>query len=161
RDWLVRERITITFVPTVLAEQLLAASWPAETVLRSLLTGADTLHRRPPAGAPFTLVNNYGPTECTVVATSGTVRPQDDGGRHPSIARPIATREVLVLADTRPRAPAGEPGELCLAGAHVGRGYRNNPELTASRFVTHVPAEGPPLRIYRTGDRARLLPGGE
>ena len=57
--------------------------------------------------------------------------------------------------------PAGEAGELCLAGALVGRGYRNNPQLTASRFVTCSPAGGPPVRVYRTGDRARLLPGGE
>ena len=83
RDWLVAEGITVSFVPTVLAEQLLHATWPAGTRLRALLTGADTLHRRPPAGLPFALVNNYGPTECTVVATSGTVEPErrSRGGR--------------------------------------------------------------------------------
>ena len=160
RDWLVAERITISFVPTVLAEQMLHASWPTGTALQTMLTGADTLHRRPPAGLPFVLVNNYGPTECTVVATSGTVAP-DSGEGQPSIGRPIANTSALILDDALHPVPAGEAGELCFAGALVGRGYRNNPELTASRFVTYVPPSGSPVRIYRTGDRACLLPSGE
>jgi amino acid adenylation domain-containing protein len=161
RDWLVAERITISFVPTVLAEQLLHISWPAETALRILLTGADTLRRRPVAGLPFTLVNNYGPTECTVVATSGVVPANSDTDGSPSIGRPISNTTALILDDSWRPVPPGEVGELCLAGALVGRGYRNNPELTASRFVTYSPPLGPPVRIYRTGDRVRLLPSGE
>ena len=73
RDWLLAERITVSFVPTVLAEYLIGLPWPADTALRYLLTGADTLQRFPGCHLPFTLVNNYGPTECTVVSTSGTV----------------------------------------------------------------------------------------
>jgi amino acid adenylation domain-containing protein len=161
RDWLVAERITISFVPTVLAEPLLHVNWPPETALRMLLTGADTLRRRPAAGLPFVVVNNYGPTECTVVATSGTVAAVGDGDGPPPIGRPIANATALILDDALHPVPDGEVGELCLAGALVGRGYRNNPELTASRFVTCSPTAGPPLRIYRTGDRARLLAGGE
>jgi amino acid adenylation domain-containing protein len=161
RDWLVAEGITISFVPTLLAEQLLHMSWPAGTALRTLLTGADTLRRRPPAGLPFTLVNNYGPTECTVVATSGTVTPDGDADGPPSIGRPIANTVALILDDHLRPVPPGEVGELCLGGALVGHGYRNNAELTASRFVTYAPPSGPPFRIYRTGDRVRLLPGGE
>jgi amino acid adenylation domain-containing protein len=161
RDWLVAERITISFVPTVLAEQLLHTSWPTGTALRTLLTGADTLRRRPIAGLPFAFVNNYGPTECTVVATSGAVRPETDSDGLPSIGRPILRTTALILDESlRPVRP-GEIGELCLAGALVGRGYRNNPELTASRFVTYTPPVGQPLRIYRTGDRVRQLAGGD
>lgn len=163
-DWLVAEKITISFVPTVLAEQLLQASWPAETALRTMLTGADTLHRRPPAGAPFALVNNYGPTECTVVATSGVVA-LDAAGTDcespPSIGRPIANTAAFILDDALNPVASGEPGELCLAGAHVGRGYRNNPQLTAAKFVMYTSSGGSPVRIYRTGDRAKLLPNGE
>jgi amino acid adenylation domain-containing protein len=160
RDWIVTEKITISFVPTALAEQLLRTSWPAETALRLLLTGGDTLHRRPLAGLPFLVVNNYGPTECTVVATSGIVSPDGDAGR-PSIGRPIANATALILDDElRPVVP-GEVGELCIGGALVGRGYRNQRLLTANRFVTYVSASGESLRIYRTGDRARLLENGE
>ena len=74
RDWLVAEEITISFLPTVLAERVMGLEWP-HTALRFLLTGADTLHRYPSDNLPFKLINNYGPTECTVVATSGTVQP--------------------------------------------------------------------------------------
>lgn len=161
RDWLVAMKITISFVPTILAEQLLNAEWPAETSLRLLLTGADVLHRRPVDGLPFVLVNNYGPTECTVVATSGVVAPNADIEGPPSIGRPINNTAALILdGNLRPVRP-GEAGELCLAGALVGRGYRNLPELTASRFVNYASAAESPQRIYRTGDRARLLPNGE
>jgi amino acid adenylation domain-containing protein len=161
RDRIVAEQVTISFVPTPLAEQLIHLCWPRETVLRTLLTGADVLHRHPPAGLPFILVNNYGPTECTVVATSGTITPAADVHGTPTIGGPILNTTALVLdADLRPASP-GEAGELCLAGALVGRGYRNDPELTASRFVTLRPEFGPPQRVYRTGDRVRLVENGE
>jgi amino acid adenylation domain-containing protein len=161
RDWLVAEKITISFAPTVLAEQLLHSDWPAETALRILLTGADTLHRRPRAGLPFTLVNNYGPTECTVVATSGMVKSESVAQGAPSIGRPIANTTAFILDEHLMAVPTGEPGELCLAGALVGRGYRNNPAMTASRFVMYTPPSGPAVRIYRTGDRVRLTDTGE
>src|SRR5580765_1008008 len=71
RDWLVANEITISFLPTALAERVMVLDWPKETALRLLLTGADTLHRYPGKELPFAVVNNYGPTEATVVATSG------------------------------------------------------------------------------------------
>jgi amino acid adenylation domain-containing protein len=161
RDWLVAQRITIGFVPTLLAEQLFRADWPAETALRVMLTGGDTLQRRPPAGLPFAVINNYGPTECTVVATSGTVPAEAESVGRPSIGRPISNATALILdAALRPVRP-GEAGELCIGGALVGRGYHNRAELTASQFVTYIAASGEPLRIYRTGDRVRMLENGE
>jgi len=161
RDWIVAEKITIGFIPTALAEQLLRTSWPVETALRTLLTGGDALHGRPVAGLPFVVINNYGPTECTVVATSGTVSLDGDSSSPPSIGQPIANAIALILDDALEPVAPGEAGELCLGGALVGRGYRNRPELTASRFVTYSSAFGDRQRIYRTGDRARLLENGE
>jgi amino acid adenylation domain-containing protein len=160
RDWIVANRITIGFVPTAIAEQLIWMEWPVETALRVLLTGGDTLHHRPAPHLPFVLFNNYGPTECTVVATSGVVSPVVDGDL-PTIGRPIADTKALILDDAlRPVAP-GQVGELCLGGLLVGRGYRNRPELTADHFVKYVPESGDPFRIYRTGDRARFLENSE
>jgi len=161
RDWIVAQQITISFVPTLLAEQLLHSDWPADTQLRTLLTGADTLHRRPRAGLPFKLVNNYGPTECTVVATSGVVTTESATDAAPSIGRPISDTTALILDEKMQPVAPGEPGELCLAGSLVGRGYRNNPQLTASQFVQLPAGPGESLRIYRTGDRAKLLENGE
>ena len=61
RDWLLSNDITITFLPTPLAENMIELEWPSKAALRLLLTGADTLHRYQPANLPFTLINNYGP----------------------------------------------------------------------------------------------------
>src|SRR5262249_19638592 len=161
RDWLLRQRITIAFAPTPVAGRLLALEWPARVALRILLTGADTLHRHPPRGLPFTLVNNYGPTEATVVTTSGRVQPARDGEGRPSIGRPIDYVEVHVLDEHRRPVPAGAAGELWIGGAGVARGYRNRPELTATRFIADPFNGRPGARLYRTGDRVKWLPDGD
>ncbi|HEV8583524.1 MAG TPA: non-ribosomal peptide synthetase [Methylomirabilota bacterium] len=158
RDWLVAERITIGFVPTPVAERLIGLSWPAWTALRTLLTGADTLHRYPPESLPFTLINNYGPTECAVVTTSGPVEAEPFGETLPTIGRPIDNMDVLVLDEALRAVPMGAAGELYIAGAGLARGYRGRPDLTAERFVPHP--DEPGARLYRTGDRARLLADG-
>ena len=155
------QKITITFLATPLAESMMLLDWPREVDLRILLTGADTLHRRPSARLPFTLVNNYGPTECTVVATSGVVAPAESSSRTPSIGRAIDNTEVLVLDDQGKLVSPGIAGELYLGGASVARGYRNRPELTAQRFVANPLRPGSGERLYRTGDLVRELPGGE
>lgn len=160
-DWIAEQKITIAFVPTALAEQLVRMDWPSDTSLRTLLTGGDALHARPAAGSPFTLVNNYGPTECTVVATSGVVTPADGASPSPSIGRPIANATALVLDESLEPVRPGEAGELCIGGALVARGYRNRPELTAERFVTRRTASGGVMRFYRTGDRVKLLEDGD
>jgi acyl-CoA synthetase (AMP-forming)/AMP-acid ligase II/aryl carrier-like protein len=158
KDWLVAEKITIAFVPTIMAEYLITFEWPRHTALRILLTGADTLHRYPHAGLPFVLVNNYGPTECTVLVTSGVVESGGAGGHMPSIGFPIDDTAILILDDLLKRVTAGEEGEICVAGPQIARGYRNLPALTAQKFVTE-PGTG--VRLYRTGDRGRALPDGQ
>jgi amino acid adenylation domain-containing protein len=158
RDWMLAERLTIGFVPTPVAERLLALPWPASTPLRALLTGADTLHRYPSPTLPFALVNNYGPTECTVVTTSGVVACTPTPDTLPSIGRAIDNVDVLVLDEARRPVPPGSDGELYIGGAGLARGYRHRPDLTAERFVPHPSLPG--ARLYRTGDRARLLGDG-
>lgn len=155
RDWLVAQKIEIAFAPTALAEPMVAMSWPAETALRVLLTGADKLTVRPARGLPFRFVNNYGPTESTVVATSGEVTPDGDG--LPPIGMPIAGTEIHLLREDGTHSGAGEAGEIWIGGAQVARGYRNDPAMTAQRFVVH-PLYG---RLYRTGDLGLLLETGE
>jgi amino acid adenylation domain-containing protein len=165
RDWLVKERITVAFVPTILAESMLAHSWPAETRLRYLLTGGEALHRYPAPGLPFTVVNNYGPTECTVVATSTVI--SADGSAElpallpPSIGKPIAHTQIRIIDEEgRPVAP-GQVGEIYIAGNGVARGYRNKPETTSQRFLQDPLNPNPGSRMYRTGDLGCLLPDGQ
>jgi amino acid adenylation domain-containing protein len=165
RDWLVSEQITISFLPTILAERVIDLQWPVATALRFMLTGADTLRRFPPADLPFKLINNYGPTECTVVATSGIVEPGVSRETLPTIGRPIANTLVYILDEDLKQVPTGTSGELHIAGAGVARGYLNRPELTAEKFIKnpfrHPFAQGQQARLYKTGDIARYLPNGE
>ena len=161
RDWLVRERITISFAPTPLAERMLKLAWTKEAALRLLLTGADTLHHYPPANLPFTVVNNYGPTECTVVAISAAISPQMSVDRLPAIGRAIDNTEVYILDGKTERVPAGSIGEIYIGGAGLARGYLNDPALTAERFVKHPFSAVAGDRLYRTGDLGSYLPDGQ
>ena len=158
-DWLVEERITVGFVPTPLAEPMLGMSWPSETRLRYLLAGGDALHGAPGAELPFAVVNSYGPTECTVVATSGVVAPGGEG--MPSIGRPICGANAYVLDAERKPVAEGVTGELWIGGSGVGRGYRGLPEQTAASFMPDTVLGGAGARMYRTGDLAAMLPSGE
>ena len=156
KDWLIARAITIAFVPTPLAEQMLALDWPREVPLRIMLTGGDKLHTAGSSPRPFQLVNNYGPTENTVVATSCAVPP--NGNSAPPIGRPIANVRVYILDSHLQPVPVGVPGELCIAGDSVAAGYHNRPELTAEKFIPNPYGPG---ALYRTGDLTRYLPGGD
>jgi acyl-coenzyme A synthetase/AMP-(fatty) acid ligase/acyl carrier protein len=161
QNWLVNHNITISFVPTPLAEELLRVKWPQNTVLRIMLTGGDTLHHYPPAGLPFLLVNNYGPTECTVVATSGMILSDGQDGTLPPIGRPITNNSIYLLDEQRLPVPPGTVGEIYIGGAGLARGYRNRPDLAAERFISDPFSSEPGSRLYKTGDLARLLPEGQ
>ena len=161
RDWLVREKITISFVPTPLVERMLKLPWSARTSLRFLLTGADTLHHYPAANLPFRLVNNYGPTECTVVATSGIIAPQENQVSLPPIGRPIDHTEIYILDHSKKQVPTGQLGEIYIGGAGLARGYLNDAELTAQRFVEHPFRKAADARLYRTGDLGCWLSDGQ
>jgi amino acid adenylation domain-containing protein len=155
RDWLVSQRVTISFLPTPLAEQLMSLEWPAHTSLRTLLTGGDRLQLYPATTLPFELVNNYGPTESTVVATSCVVRPEESGASAPPIGGPIANTSVYILDEWGQPALPGAVGELYVGGVGLARGYLNGPALTAERFVPDPFSEREGARLYRTGDLAR------
>jgi len=161
RDWLVKREISISFAPTPLAERLNALPWPAPTRLHTLLTGGDTLHVHPRAGLPFRVINNYGPTECAVVATSGLVPPGPHAAGLPGIGRPIANATIHILDENLQSAASGEAGEICIGGAGVARGYRNQTELTRQKFVPDPFSDESGARLYRTGDLGRLLASGE
>ena len=160
RAWLISHKITISFVPTAIAEQMIARPWPADSALRFLLTGADTLQRYPLPGLPFSFINNYGPTECTVVATSGVIGAEKTGEGLPSIGRPIDKIRIHILDEERREVLRGTTGEIYISGGGVARGYRNRPDLTAERFVADPFGEEGD-RMYRSGDLGRFLPNGE
>ncbi|CAE7388185.1 tycC [Symbiodinium sp. CCMP2592] len=136
--WYAEAGATVAFLTTQLAEAVLAEPHYPSMRLRTLFTGGDKLHMRPPHHAPFQLVNIYGPTECCVNVTMCRVCP---GEGLPSIGEPVPNMQLYVLdPDMRPQ-PCGLVGELCVGGPQVAAGYLNRLDLTAARFVSN-PFEG-------------------
>jgi acyl-CoA synthetase (AMP-forming)/AMP-acid ligase II/acyl carrier protein len=148
-------------LPTALAERVMTLKWPNQSALRFLLTGADTLHRYPTADLPFQLVNNYGPTECTVVATSGRVLPGVGTSTLPTIGLPIANTTVYILDENLQQVAPGKSGELYIGGAGVARGYLNRPDITAEKFIRDPFNSESGARLYKTGDLACRLADGQ
>ena len=135
RDWLLSKAITISFLPTPMAEKILSLNWPANAALRTLLTGGDQLHQYTSTSHPFQVVNNYGPTENTVVTTSGAVPLKQQTYLPPAIGRPIANTQVYILDSLLQPVPIGVTGELYISGESLARGYLHHPDLTAERFI--------------------------
>ncbi len=152
------QKITLCFLPTPLAEMALLECWPADTSLRFMFTGGDKLHKRPGEALPFCLVNHYGPTENTIVATGAAVAAGINSGA-PPIGKPIANTQVYLLDACLRPVLVGVVGELYVGGDGLARGYLKRAEMTAERFVPN-PFGGEGTRLYKTGDLARYLPDG-
>jgi amino acid adenylation domain-containing protein len=105
------------------------------------------------------LFNEYGPTEASVWSMVYRCQASDPHEAVP-IGRPIANTRLYVLDRNLQPVPSGVPGELCIAGDGVARGYLNRAELTQQKFVADRFAANPDSRIYRTGDLVRYLPDG-
>jgi natural product biosynthesis luciferase-like monooxygenase protein/amino acid adenylation domain-containing protein len=138
-----------------------------ENELRLILTASEPLPAELPRiwsrefGHPARLINMFGQTETTGIVTVYPIPAVlEDSVKIVHIGRPIANMRAYVLdAKLRPL-PIGVPGELCIAGDGVSAGYLNQPELTAQRFIADPFSESATGRLYRTGDRARLLADG-
>lgn len=109
-------------------------------------------------GTRVRLINNYGPTEATIVAVTRDLTGYAGAGEVP-IGRPVAGATAYVLDQMRQPVPAGVVGELYLGGVGLAHGYLDQPGLTAQSFVPHPFEEG--RRLYRTGDLASFTPDGE
>jgi len=153
--WLRRERVTVLCPPPTLLRTTGCDDPEAALPELSLLyVGGEPLPsdvaERWARGRR--LVNGYGPTECTVTALRGRI----GEGEPITIGRPVRGLQAWVLDESLDEVSDGQPGELCLGGIGLARGYRNRPELTDEKFPVH-PRLG---RIYRTGDLAHRDPDG-
>ncbi|MEG3973584.1 amino acid adenylation domain-containing protein [Microcoleus sp. herbarium8] len=155
QNWLVSNAITISFLPTPLAEKVLLLDWPQTTALRILLAGGEKLQQHPLKSHPFKLVNNYGPTENTVVTTSGYIPVTEQTDIAPTIGRPIANTQIYILDKYLQPVAIGVIGELYIGGNQLARGYLNRPDLTAQSFISNPFKLNSGERIYKTGDLVR------
>jgi amino acid adenylation domain-containing protein len=168
-----REAITVVHLPTSVWHQWVddfpTGHSPALPALTALFVGgesADANRLRAWAdliGRQTRFLHCYGSTEATVTSTiyqtASDAREIADLARVP-IGRPIANVHVYLLDDHLQPVPVGVPGELCIGGAGLGRGYLNRPGLTAASFVPNPFSDEPGSRLYRSGDLARYLPDG-
>ncbi len=162
-----QERVTVlNQTPSAfynLSREALAGAAPLPD-LRYVIFGGEALspgklrawHARYPA---VKLVNMYGITETTVHVTYKEIGPEEMDRNVSNIGRPIPTLTVSILDQYGNQQPVGCPGELCVGGKGVARGYLNKAELTARKFVQSPSGSGE--RLYRSGDLGRLLPNGE
>ncbi|MBH3269114.1 amino acid adenylation domain-containing protein [Serratia ureilytica] len=159
---LVRQEINVLFLTTSLFNQYVHSIAATLAQLKYLISGGEAADphafaRMLKEAGPVRLVNAYGPTEGTVIATAAIVEQVGPWQRLP-IGRPIGNTHIYLLDEHLQPVPLGATGELYIGGAGVALGYLNRAELTAERFLTDP--FNPGDRIYRTGDLARYLPDG-
>ena len=160
-------RISVLDLPTSFWHELALAEGPIPEPLRLVVIGGEKALAEPAARwrrrAPRArLVNTYGPTEATIVATGADLgdptRLFDSGT--PPLGSPVRGVRAYPLGRFLDPLPAGAPGEICLAGSGLARGYLGAPAATAERFVPDPFSPLPGSRLYRTGDLGRHLPDG-
>ncbi|HEX4955437.1 MAG TPA: amino acid adenylation domain-containing protein [Thermoanaerobaculia bacterium] len=162
--WMAAARITVCFLPTPLAELMVAGepTWGVWRDLRVLTSGGDRLRLRPAAPGRV-LHNQYGPSETTIVVTDepvGHLAAPGDEGRILPIGRPMPNHSMWVVDREGRLLPLGAPGELLIGGPGLARGYHRRPRLTAERFLPDGCSGRSGARLYKTGDLVRWLPDG-
>ena len=164
-----RLRLAIVMPPTAFWHEVVAAleaglEWPEH--VRLVMFGGEApsperlaaWHRLVPTGV--VLINGYGPTEATVIATRRHLTPDLETAAAVPVGRPNATGYGYVLDPHGRPVPAGVIGELHLGGGGLARGYLDRPARTAVSFVSD-PFAGTGARLYKTGDLARMRHGGD
>ncbi|MFD7080197.1 amino acid adenylation domain-containing protein [Streptomyces sp. NPDC059918] len=154
RRLIVDQQVACAFVTTSYFNVLVEEHPGIFAGMRQVWTGGEaanpaTMQRAVQACGPGSVVNVYGPTEATVFSTYHVV--PDERVPVVPLGRPLSGVRVYVLDEDLRPVENGRPGELCLAGPGVARGYHQRPALTAERFVPD-PFAGDGSRIYRTGD---------
>jgi len=157
--WLCECEITHAFMPTVLAEQFVQQTPLSDIKLKSVVAGGEKLNQRPSADLPYELINAYGPSEATVIASVYKVSAEENG--MPAIGDAIENTRIYILDRNKNPLPPGMSGELHIAGTGLARSYHNRPELTEEKFfdlyIENIGTE----RLYATGDMARYNETGQ
>jgi iturin family lipopeptide synthetase B len=172
---IVKDSITFTYIPPALLKEvyrhlkLYVSGFPLE--LNKMLVGVEPIQDEVledylSLNPSMQIVNGYGPTEATICAAAYRYQSRQPEGKRVPIGGPLANTQILLLDKTNHPVAVGIPGELCISGIGLARGYLNHPELTAERFFsffyksyksyrTHISR-----KVYRTGDLAQWLPDG-
>ena len=158
--------VNVGLMTTALFNQISAKTPIVFSLFKYLLIGGEA--QKPSAvrealahGKPGSLLNAYGPTECTTMATAYDIEEVAENATSVPIGRPISNTSLYVLNREMQPCPIGVSGELYVGGSGLARGYVNQPDFTAWCFVPNPFSSKPGGRLYRTGDLVRYLPTGE
>jgi len=158
-----QEKVTVFFITTALFNTLVDVNIECLKNIRKVLFGGEMVSAHHVRKAyeymgSGRIVHVYGPTETTVYATYYEIKQLQDDEVSVPIGAPIANTCIYILSQGGNLQPVGVPGEMCIAGMGLARGYLNRSELTAEKFVANPFVLGE--KMYRTGDLARWLPDG-
>jgi amino acid adenylation domain-containing protein len=158
-DIIINEKITCIQATPVTYKIMIEAGWNKALNIRAISTGeplpkdlAIKLTSR-----CTTLYNMYGPTETTIFSTGAQIKAGDD---LITIGKPVDNTTIYILDEEGKQLPAGNTGEIFIAGEGVARGYFNKPDLTEERFLKDPFSGDAHARMYRTGDLGMVLPDG-
>jgi amino acid adenylation domain-containing protein len=162
-DVLTREKVTTLWLSSGLFNTVVDKKIDTLRNVRQLLVGGDVVspahvRRVYEANPNVSIINGYGPTENTTFTCCYPIPCDWPIDRPIPIGRPIRNTQVYILDENLQPMPVGIPGELYCGGDGLSHGYWNKPDLTAHAFVAHPFFAG--ARLYRTGDRVRLLKDG-
>ena len=168
-EYIAQQKINRIFLPFVALQYLTEAASAANNFpncLQEVITAGEQLKITPAVSKFFTqlpncsLTNQYGPTECHVVTANKLSGNPSTWPKLPGIGKAIDDTEIIILDENHNHLPSGETGELGISGICLAKGYLNNPELTAKKFVFKTDTKGKISRIYLTGDLARFPEDG-
>lgn len=151
--------ITHCFIATATVNEFVNASRNKISSLRFLLTGGDKLSSLNLEGTDYKIVNNYGPTENTVVTCYYELS-EKDKDTVPPIGKPVSNTKIQILSPEGQLVPVGVAGEIHIGGDGLARGYLNQPELTGEKFIEVRFNEDSIMRMYKSGDLGRWLNNG-
>ncbi|MEV4313135.1 amino acid adenylation domain-containing protein [Actinocrispum sp. NPDC049592] len=165
---LAHHKVTVMEITPAYYREMLESDVDKLAGMKLMNVGADVVtvsdaQRWAATGHPGRFLCNYGPTEATITCMLNPVTSDLAGERGTAtlhIGRPVAGTRVHVLDNQLRPVPVGVPGELCIGGIRLARGYYDRPELTAERFVPDPYGPEPGARLYRTGDLVRYRPDG-
>src|SRR5215470_5272126 len=162
-DLIHKHKVTTLWLTASLFNALIDEAPETLSEIHQLLIGGEALSvshvRRALVTLPQTkIINGYGPTESTTFACCYSIPKQlSEPTRSIPIGWPIGNTQVYILDRNLNPSPIGVLGEVYIGGDGLARGYLDQPELTAERFIPHPFAERPGARLYKTGDMARYL----
>jgi iturin family lipopeptide synthetase B len=153
---LINSHIDQTFIPAAMVNVLLSLTWPRNVRLKQLLTGGEKINVNTTPPKSMSVINHYGPTEYTVITTANVNYQRLSEINY--LGRPIDNTTIYICDQLGRPTPYGIPGELCISGVGLTKGYIGSPKLTKQVFVAVTNSN---LMMYKTGDLVRLLPAGQ